>query len=190
MGLFTEMGHNQKALEHLYQEVKDMDVTNAKKLANEETLRLYPALITGGSRMARQKDMVVAGRWIPPYTTIVAPPYLIARRDDCFVQPHKFVPERWTTAPEMVLNASAFRLFGTGHTSCVCRPLTMDDVFATATVLTIRSSWLSNDIEWVRFLSAVTHRNLTRMSAHNCLHILNPIFLRAPTLHVSTIKTR
>ncbi|KAK8851119.1 cytochrome P450 [Apiospora arundinis] len=73
------MGHNQKALEHLYQEVKDMDVTNAKKLANEETLRLYPALITGGSRMARQKDMVVAGRWIPPYTTIVAPPYLIAR---------------------------------------------------------------------------------------------------------------
>ncbi|KAK6829555.1 hypothetical protein PG987_010139 [Apiospora arundinis] len=87
MGPFTEMGHNHKALDHLYQEVKDMDVTDAKKLANlvflnvciEETLRLYPALITGGSRMATQKDMTVAGRWIPPYTKIVAPPYLIAR---------------------------------------------------------------------------------------------------------------
>ncbi|KAK6860496.1 cytochrome P450 [Apiospora arundinis] len=75
------MGHNHKALDHLYQEVKDMDVTDAKKLANlvflnvciEETLRLYPALITGGSRMATQKEMTVAGRWIPPYTKIVAP---------------------------------------------------------------------------------------------------------------------
>ncbi|KAK7941421.1 benzoate 4-monooxygenase cytochrome P450 [Apiospora aurea] len=134
VGLFTEVGRNPKVLEHLYQEVKDVDVADAKALASltflnaciEETLRLYPALMTGGSRMTTHGGLAVCGRWIPPYTNIVAPQYLISRRDDCFVQPYKFVPERWTTAPEMVLNALAARPFGTGHTSCVGRPLAMD----------------------------------------------------------------
>lgn len=46
--------------------------------------------------------------------------------EDCFVRPLEFIPERWTTAPEMVKNSSATKPFGTGHTSCVGRPLAVD----------------------------------------------------------------
>ncbi|KAI5862504.1 cytochrome P450 [Durotheca rogersii] len=136
LGLFTEVGRSPTAQEKLYHELKDTDVSDIKALANlpflnaciDETLRLYPALMTGGTRMTTQNGMTVAGRFIPPYTTIVAPQYLISRRQDCFLDPLRFVPERWTTRPEMVLNASATKPFGTGHTSCVGRPLAIDSL--------------------------------------------------------------
>jgi hypothetical protein len=33
---------------------------------------------------------------------------------DCFEEPEQFVPERWTTRPDMVRNSKAFSPFGTG----------------------------------------------------------------------------
>ncbi|KAI1662063.1 cytochrome P450 [Daldinia decipiens] len=136
LGTFTELGRDHTTQEKLYYELMDIDVSDTKVLANlpflnaciDETLRLYPALMTGGTRMTTQKGMTIAGRFIPPYTNIVAPQYLISRRQDCFVDPLKFVPERWTTSPEMLLNPSATKPFGTGHTSCVGRPLAIDSL--------------------------------------------------------------
>lgn len=136
MGLFTEMGRTPSAQEKLHHELRNIDVSDITTLANlpflnaciDETLRLYPALMTGGTRTTTQNGMIIAGRFIPPYTTIVAPQYLISRRHDCFLDPLRFVPERWTTSPEMVLNASATKPFGTGHTSCVGRPLALDSL--------------------------------------------------------------
>lgn len=160
------------ALDDLFHELKGVDVSKTKALAElpflnaciNETLRLYPALMTGGNRMTTENGMMVAGKWIPPLTNIVAPQYIISRSaylpfktqpsslwvmasfvqihlprflrirltcnknegEDCFVRPLEFVPERWSTAPEMVLNPSATKPFGTGHTSCVGRPLAID----------------------------------------------------------------
>ncbi|KAK5993999.1 Cytochrome P450 monooxygenase FCK2 [Cladobotryum mycophilum] len=134
LGLFTEVGRTTGASDKLYDELNGVDASDVKALATlpylnaciDETLRLYPALMTGGTRMTTQNGMTVAGRYIPPYTNIVAPQYLISRREDCFVDPCRFVPERWTTSPEMVLNPSATRPFGMGHLSCIGRPLALD----------------------------------------------------------------
>lgn len=73
--------------DQLYHVIKDVDVSDIKKLANsaflnaciEETPSLYPALMIGGTRMTTKNGMVVAGKFIPPYTNIVAPQYLISR---------------------------------------------------------------------------------------------------------------
>ena len=35
--------------------------------------------------------------------------------EDCFVRGTKFVPERWSTKPEMILNKAAFSPFGQGR---------------------------------------------------------------------------
>jgi hypothetical protein len=34
--------------------------------------------------------------------------------EDCFEQPECFIPDRWTTRPEMIRNMAAFNPFSTG----------------------------------------------------------------------------
>ena len=38
----------------------------------------------------------------------------------------EFIPERWTTQPELVLNSAAFSPFGTGFHSCVGKAVGLD----------------------------------------------------------------
>jgi cytochrome P450 len=40
-----------------------------------------------------------------------------------FTQPDEFIPDRWTTKPELVKNASVFTPFGTGRYSCAGKQL-------------------------------------------------------------------
>ena len=46
-----------------------------------ETLRLHPPTPTGGLRLSGPQGFMIAGRYIPPYTTVSAPRYTIARRE-------------------------------------------------------------------------------------------------------------
>ncbi|KAL4799122.1 cytochrome P450 [Aspergillus venezuelensis] len=98
-----------------------------------EALRLYPGLPTGGNRKtALNEGITVAGTWIPPETTLVAPRLSIMRRKDCFDHPDTFIPERWTTQREMVRNKAAFTPFGTGPRSCIGRTLALNDLVLVA----------------------------------------------------------
>jgi cytochrome P450 len=42
-----------------------------------------------------------------------------------FVQPDEFIPERWSTRPELILRKDAFVAFGYGNFSCAGRSLAM-----------------------------------------------------------------
>lgn len=68
-----------------------------------ESLRLHPALITGGSRQAGEHGITIAGTFIPPYTNIVAPQYHIARSE--FASTLKFLscPSRTDTDSQFLL---------------------------------------------------------------------------------------
>ena len=62
------------------------DITSLQKLPGlqsviTETLRLHPPLPTGGPRETGPEGLYIAGTYIPPYTTVVAPRYTIARRE-------------------------------------------------------------------------------------------------------------
>ncbi|KAL5047510.1 hypothetical protein BDW71DRAFT_213961 [Aspergillus fruticulosus] len=93
-----------------------------------EALRLYPPLPFIGIRKTLHEGITVAGTYIPPETTIVVPKQSIACREDCFPDATSFVPERWTTRPDMVSNRAAFAPFGTGPRSCLGRTLAMNDM--------------------------------------------------------------
>lgn len=122
IGLFYELALHPDQAEKINTEVCNIDIRDARVLAQashlnaciDEALRLFPALPTGGNRNTQAQGITIAGRYIPPYTTIAAPRYTISRREDCFERGREFVPERWTTKPEMVRNKAAFTPFGTG----------------------------------------------------------------------------
>ncbi|KUI68202.1 Tryprostatin B 6-hydroxylase [Cytospora mali] len=138
--LLGELAQNPRHIDKLYEELRGVDTTDLDALSKlphldaclVETLRLWPGLLTGGARKTGKNGAWVAGRFIPPETTIVAPQYVIARREDCFIRARKFIPERWTSSPELVLNAGASTPFGTGASSCVGRVLANDVVKCTA----------------------------------------------------------
>ncbi|KAI1095731.1 cytochrome P450 [Rostrohypoxylon terebratum] len=141
LGLLTELGRAPVHAQKIYEELEGInDVSDVKELTKlphlnaciTETLRIYPALVTGGQRKTGNNSIIVAGTIIPPHTTITAPQWVIARREDCFVRAKEFVPERWTTAPELVLNRAATAPFGTGKYSCLGRHLALDTIRLTA----------------------------------------------------------
>ncbi|KXH40889.1 cytochrome P450 [Colletotrichum simmondsii] len=134
IGIFCELAKHPEHAEKVYEELKDVDATNLKTLTSlphlnaviNEGLRLYPALLTGGARKTTENGATIGGTFIPPDTTIIAPRHVISRREDCFERANEFIPERWSTRPEMIRNVAAFAPFGTGHHSCLGRFLATD----------------------------------------------------------------
>ncbi|KAI0858813.1 cytochrome P450 [Xylaria cubensis] len=100
-----------------------------------ETMRLYPALPTGGTRQTVDKAITIAGRYIPPYTTIVAPRWSIGRLKTAFDSPHEFLPERWTTKRQMVKCPQAFSPFADGRHTCPGKQLGLLEVRMVAAMI-------------------------------------------------------
>ncbi|KAL5322205.1 hypothetical protein ACEPPN_010175 [Leptodophora sp. 'Broadleaf-Isolate-01'] len=69
-----------------------------------ETLRLWPPVPTRSGRLVPLGRLSIAGKYIPERTVIFAPRYTIARLESCFERATEFIPERWTTSPEMVID--------------------------------------------------------------------------------------
>ena len=93
--MFYELAKQPHHAEIIHQEVNDIDIDDAKLLASvphldaviAETLRLHPALPTGGNRKTLEHGITIGGRYIPPYTTIVAPQSTISRRKLYTIRP-------------------------------------------------------------------------------------------------------
>ncbi|KAF8205448.1 cytochrome P450 [Mycena galopus ATCC 62051] len=87
-----------------------------------ETLRLHPALPTGGARQVylNQPGRSIAGRFIPPGTSITMPPYSLHRNPEYFSYPNQFIPDRWLPESKFERhNTAAFMPFSSGPANCV-----------------------------------------------------------------------
>jgi len=134
LALFAELAQKPQHIESVYAELSAANITDSKVLSGlpylnaviQEALRLYPVLPSAGSRKTGEIGVTIAGVFIPPHTTIVNPRYSIHRREDCFEQAREFIPERWTTRPEMVRNIAANSPWGTAHHSCIARAFAFD----------------------------------------------------------------
>ncbi|KAI1412243.1 cytochrome P450 [Hypoxylon sp. FL1857] len=93
-----------------------------------ETLRLYPPVPTGGYRQSPPSGMTINEMYIPGNITIVAPRYSLARLNSSYESADQFVPERWTTRPEMVKDARGFAPFSQGRFNCVGKSLAMSEM--------------------------------------------------------------
>ncbi|KAL2813351.1 benzoate 4-monooxygenase cytochrome P450 [Aspergillus cavernicola] len=140
VGLLYELAKNPAQADKIRDEIlqQGADIHDSNSLARccrhleaaiFEALRLYPAIPSAGNRKTSSNEgITIAGTYIPPDTTVVAPRFVIGRREDCFEDADQFIPERWTTRPEMVRNRAAFAPFGSGSKSCIGRALAMNDL--------------------------------------------------------------
>ncbi|KAJ7137803.1 cytochrome P450 [Mycena epipterygia] len=86
-----------------------------------ETMRLHPPVATNGTRQVNPNTTGrhIAGRFIPPGTSIYTPSYSIHRSPAYFTHPDQFIPDRWlpgATFPEH--EPSAFIPFSLGPANC------------------------------------------------------------------------
>ncbi|KAI1370979.1 cytochrome P450 [Hypoxylon crocopeplum] len=100
-----------------------------------ETMRVYSPLPSGGARQTVDKGVWISGKWIPPNTVVIAPRWSIGRLESAFERPTEFIPERWTTKPEMVKDIRAFNAFGTGRHSCPGKQLGLMEIRMVATAI-------------------------------------------------------
>ena len=89
MGLCAHIAKHPEHANKIYEEVKDVNVQDVRTLTKHcphleavvmESLRLSPALLTGGNRKTTKNGTIIAGVRVPEHTTIVAPRYTISRR--------------------------------------------------------------------------------------------------------------
>ncbi|KAI1323412.1 benzoate 4-monooxygenase cytochrome P450 [Xylariaceae sp. FL0255] len=110
-----------------------VDCTDFRALSNlphltgtiNESMRLLPSILSFSSKIVRLTGLNVNGVFIPGGTKISAPCYSLGRLSTAFVEPHSFIPERWYSKSELVLDKRAFAPFGSGRTSCAGKHLAM-----------------------------------------------------------------
>lgn len=85
------------------------------KAVIDETLRIKPVSGNNSPRLTPPEGIVVDGTWIPGNCHVFTPPWSILRHEKYFVQAQEFIPERWTTRPELVKDRRAFIPFNTGR---------------------------------------------------------------------------
>ncbi|KAF4446983.1 hypothetical protein F53441_9454 [Fusarium austroafricanum] len=89
----------------------------------DESLRLYPVVPSGLQRMTPPEGLQIDDVFLPGDTMLVCPSYTMYRDERCFARPNEFVPERWTTKPELVKDASVYAPFSVGRDVCAGKQL-------------------------------------------------------------------
>ncbi|KAI1032767.1 hypothetical protein LB504_006236 [Fusarium proliferatum] len=110
----------QEEIDNLFSSSSQPNHSNFSKLTYlqaciDETLRLFPPVPSGLQRMTPAEGLRVGGIFIPGNTIVTVPSYTLYRDERYFTAPDDFVPERWTTRPEMVKDDSVFAPFSVGR---------------------------------------------------------------------------
>ncbi|OAA81644.1 Cytochrome P450 [Akanthomyces lecanii RCEF 1005] len=84
-----------------------------------ETLRLWPPVPSGAQRITPPEGIHVGDAFIPGNTLCMYP------QEEAFPRPNEFVPERWTTKPELIADRSVYCPFSAGKYSCVGKQLAL-----------------------------------------------------------------
>lgn len=100
-----------------YQKVKS--VTFIDDIINE-TLRLKPALLTGGYRVTPAKGLQVDEVYIPGDVNVFVPIQLIQTDERYSKDAHQFIPERWgERRDELDTDSAPFLPFSLGQQACL-----------------------------------------------------------------------
>ncbi|KAF4817324.1 Cytochrome P450 monooxygenase FCK2 [Colletotrichum tropicale] len=92
-----------------------------------ETLRMHPPAATNGPRVVPPEGVTLAdGTYITGGVTVFTPLHVYQRSSKYWKQPHEFIPERWTTRPDLIIDRRAFVPFHYGRFDCVGKRLAMN----------------------------------------------------------------
>ena len=110
----------QNELNHLQDGTsKDIDYRKLQKAEYlnaiiNETLRLHPVVPSALSRKTPPEGIMVGDTFIPGSMTVWCPQYAISRDENNYKRAEEFVPERWSSKPDMIKDASGYTPFSAG----------------------------------------------------------------------------
>ncbi|KAL1801103.1 hypothetical protein ACET3X_001445 [Alternaria dauci] len=107
--------------------IDDRDLLGKSYLTGiiNETLRRHPPVPSGLQRVTPAEGAIIAGQYIPGHMNVTTPTYALHRDSRAFVRPDDFIPERWSSQPDLILRRDAFVPFGLGGYNCAGKPLAM-----------------------------------------------------------------
>ncbi|KAK3987119.1 Tryprostatin B 6-hydroxylase [Cladorrhinum sp. PSN332] len=134
--MFLELAHRpalMKALQTEFDALPDLSHDNLMTISLldaviNETMRLHPPVASGTQRVTPPEGMHVGDNYIPGDTIVYVPSYTVFRDPRNFQYPTEFIPERWTTRPELVKNKSVFIPFNIGPYACVGKRLALLEI--------------------------------------------------------------
>ncbi|KAJ5334597.1 L-ornithine-N5-monooxygenase [Penicillium brevicompactum] len=114
-------------------EVLNQDITHLEHLnaVINETLRLHPPVPTALQRKTPPEGITVGETYIPGNTTVICPQYVMGRSEEIYERASEFVPERWTTRPEMITENDVFVPFSSGPYGCIGKHLALSIIRTT-----------------------------------------------------------
>lgn len=90
-----------------------------------ETLRLHPPVLFGSQRVTPLEGLHIGEIYIPGDMVVYIPQWQIQHDARNFTRPDDFIPERWSSQPQLIKNRSAYIPFNIGPGNCPGRPLAM-----------------------------------------------------------------
>lgn len=88
-----------------------------------ETMRIWPPVLFASPRVTPPEGLTIGDHFIPGKMIVQIPPFVSHHDPRNFVHPEEFIPERWTTKPELVLDRNAYFPFLTGPYMCAGKAL-------------------------------------------------------------------
>lgn len=89
----------------------------------QETLRLKSPVPISGPRMTPPGGLNIGGTFVPAGVIVYTPSQAYHLSDEYFKQPREFIPERWTTRPDLIIDKRAYFPFNVGRYDCVGKRL-------------------------------------------------------------------
>ena len=83
-----------------------------------EILRLHPPVASGMPRETPTNGAQLGPYWVPGETIVTVPTYSIQRDERYFAKPNEFIPERWFSQSELVIDRHAWVPFSIGPFNC------------------------------------------------------------------------
>ncbi|KAH7141644.1 cytochrome P450 67 [Dactylonectria macrodidyma] len=94
----------------------------------DESLRMHPALPSGVQRKTPKQGLQIGETYIPGNSLVQIPLHTLYKDARVFTQPNDYIPERWTSRPELVRDNSVFAPFLIGRYSCVGKQLALMEI--------------------------------------------------------------
>lgn len=80
----------------------------------DETMRLHSPACVNGPKQTPPEGIVMSDTFIPGNVSVISSIWSFHRSEKYFVKPSEWLPERWTSQPELVLDKRAFHPFSFG----------------------------------------------------------------------------
>ncbi|KAL7931819.1 cytochrome P450 [Trichoderma chlorosporum] len=90
-----------------------------------ETMRLDNPTCSNGCRITPPEGLEIDGVFIPGEVLVYVPIHAMQRSSKYFEEPDSFIPERWTTRPDLVIDKRAYHPFLLGPHSCAGKKLAL-----------------------------------------------------------------